>query len=192
MESWKRWRSFEIRRWDERRYGFSRHWTTQRQSGRNPYHLPCHIERPNSPSGSVFSDFSTFSADDFGRDEIGNFSFIDDLIDAPAFGEALYEFIEADEILMDKSLKDSVGTFLSRHKQWSYEEGGAHSKKCFGKKCHVRCIFRAHARARYKKKSTSFALEAEMGSNSCLDLLFVFLRDCYLFTVITIWVCVRA
>jgi hypothetical protein len=76
------------------------------QSCRNPYHLPCHIERPNSPSGSVFSEFSTFSADEFGRDEIGNFSFIDDLIDAPAFGEALYEFIEADEILMDKSLKE--------------------------------------------------------------------------------------
>ena len=29
------------------------------------------------------------------------------MIDEPAFAEALYEFIEADEILMDKSLKET-------------------------------------------------------------------------------------
>ena len=68
-------------------------------------HPPSYRETLNSPSGSVYSEFSTFSTDDMGVDEIRNYSDIDYVIDDAAFLEALYDYIEADEELMGKDLQ---------------------------------------------------------------------------------------
>ena len=64
-----------------------------------------HLERSDSPSGSVFPDFSTFSTDAVGVGEIGNYSDIDDLIDDAAFLQVLYDCIEADVELKGQDLE---------------------------------------------------------------------------------------
>jgi hypothetical protein len=77
------------------------------QSSREiPYHPQIAIERRNSSSPSSFSEFSTFSSDDVGFGKMDNSTDVNDFIDDPTFLEALYEYIEADEDIIEKSLNE--------------------------------------------------------------------------------------